>query len=371
MNVVFVNSTRKWGGVKTWCLNLARRLDEAGHRAWIFGRPGPFVDKALAMGLRARPFRFGPDYNPLAIAAFAAFFRRRAVDAVVVNVGKDMRTAGLAARLLGIPVVHRIGAPGDLSDSWQIRLTQRLVAPRLLCCSEFVKAGLRQAVPLMRRCEVEAIHPGTPVQDRPTATTDGPPLIIATSQLNEDKRHEDLLRALARLKDEGLEFRGRIVGTGRLEEWLKGLTRDLGLDDRVSFAGFTTDVAAELRRADIFVLPTWCEPLGIALEEAMAHGLVPVARNAGGAPEIWPPDLRDLLVPQDSGADGFRAVLGRLLALSPDELAGLKRAAHAHARVAVNDRLQAEAFIRWLQADPTRRASADGERGASPGSGRP
>lgn len=348
MHIAFVNSTRGWGGVKTWCLDMAGEALSQGHRAHIYGRAGSFVDKALAQGIPARAVRFGPDCNPLTVAWFAMEFRRQDVEQVVVNIAKDMRTAGLAAALLGLPVCQHVGAVGDLTDTWRLRLTRRLVRPRLVACSDYVRRGLLDSLPWLRPGEVAAIHPGVrPAAQAPTQVG-SPPRIAVTSRLDPDKAHAELLPALALLAAEGLDFRVVVAGTGRCETELKAQATALGLDDRLQWAGFVADVPGLLAGADIHVLPSLAEPLGIALQEAMAAGCVPVARRAGGVPEIWPAGMEaQLFAPQD-GTTGMAASLRRLLTLPPAELLALKRRTWEHARTAFSLDGQCRRFLEWL-----------------------
>lgn len=355
MNFAFVNSTRKWGGVKTWCLDMGVALKAQGHGVFLFGRKGPFVDKALALGLSARAVCFGSDINPGVILFFLRFFQRERIDTVVVNVSKDLRSAGIAARLAGVQVVHRIGSPGDMRDTFRTRLTHGLVRPRLLCCSEFTCRGFLQTIPSFRKYDALALHPGTAVPERLEIQPHEPPVIVATSQLNPDKCHEDLLLALARLRDEQVAFRAIIVGTGSAEAELKALCTRLGLDSLVTWSGFTTDVKGRLRQGDIFVLPTGCEPLGIALEEGLAQGLAPVARNNGGVPEIWPLACREYLVEGEEGPEAIYRALKNLLGLPREDLLALRRAAWEHARTAFPIETQARKFAQWAAQRPASR----------------
>lgn len=348
MRIAFINSTKKWGGVKTWCLDMGTALEAQGHSVWIFGRRGDFVDKACRLGLRARGVTFGFDFNPLLVVRFFLFFLVRRIDVVVVNVSKDLRTAGVAARLLKRQIVQHVGSAGDFMDTPMVRLTQRLLSPRLLCCSEYVRTGILNYVPSMRGQEIHALHPGVRVPEAPRFKGNTPPVVISTSQLNADKHHADLLEALARIKNDKIAFRAIIAGTGSLAGELQARAEALGLGECVEWTGFTTNIPELLLRGDVFVLPTLIEPLGIALEEAMAAGLAPVARAGGGVPEIWPERCREFLVPAAAGPDGLEKALRRLLAMSEEERSGLRRAAWEQARTRFNLPAQAALFARWM-----------------------
>jgi len=177
-------------------------------------------------------------------------------------------------------------------------------------------------------------------------------VVISTSQLNADKHHADLLEALARIKNDRIAFRAIIAGTGSLAGELRARAEALGLGQCVEWTGFTTNIPELLLRGDVFVLPTLIEPLGIALQEAMAAGLAPVARASGGVPEIWPEPCGEFLVAAAAGPDGLEKALRRLLAMSEEERFGLRRAAWEHARTRFNLPDQAALFAQWMERAP-------------------
>lgn len=319
MNLYFVNATSKWGGVKTWTLDIARGLADRGHGIIIAGRPGPFVDKARELGLDARAMAFGMDFNPLRIADFMGQFRRERIDAVVVNVGKDMRTAGIAARLLGIPVIHRVGLAGDMENTAKVRLLHQWVRPAIMVPCDQIKQGMLRRLPYLGPEEITVIRTGKdPVPQLP-ADVHTPLRLISTSQLNRDKGHEDVFRALALLKKQDIQPTYRIVGTGTCQDELTSLARELDIEDQIEWRGFCKNVRAELRACDLFLLPSHMEGLPNSLLEAMAEGLVCVARDVGGIHEVWPDQVASLLLPPTAGPDAFARSIADLASL-PEEI---------------------------------------------------
>jgi glycosyltransferase involved in cell wall biosynthesis len=84
-----------------------------------------------------------------------------------------------------------------------------------------------------------------------------------------------------------------IAGSGPLEDSLRALAEELGVAERIRFLGWTPDVTAVLRQADVIVLPSEGEPFGLAMVEGCAEGLLPVAfSDGGGALECISPDGR-------------------------------------------------------------------------------
>ncbi len=288
MRLAFFNSTRKWGGVKTWTLEFAAALRDAGHDLIVLGREGPFIERAVSMGLDARPVRFGTDYNPVAIARFFRLFRREGVQGVLVNVGHDLRTAGIAARLCGIPVVQRIGLPQDMKNDWKVHGLHRWVRPHYLFPCVFNRDGMLNHLPYVDIADTSVILSAKIPAACPSSTIGHPLQLITTSQLNAAKGHVGLLHALASLRAAGHAFHWHVVGTGTQEGSLKSLAQSLRLEDCVTWHGWTQDVRAILRQADVFILPSQSEGLPNTLLEAMAEGLIPVAYNVGGIAEAWP-----------------------------------------------------------------------------------
>ncbi len=349
MNILFANATRRWGGVKTWTLDLAEWLAASGHAPAIACRPGPFAEAALARGLAALPLEFGFDFNPLILARFLNLFKQLRTELVVVNVGKDMCTAGAAARLAGLPIVQRVGLPGDMAAGPKRRLLHAALKPRLLAPSEFVRRGMLEALPWLSPVEVTAIHTGKRPAPVPPATAGRPRRLVVSSQLNPDKGHAELFAALSSLAAAGHDFRLEVIGTGSIEAGLKALSAELGLGPKVDFTGFVSDVPARLAAADIFVLPSRSEGLPNTLLEAMAAGLAPVARMVGGVNEIWP----DALAPLSAGLPGDDAALAGALAtaLSADDarLVAWKEAAWQACRARFDLETQAARTLRFFE----------------------
>jgi glycosyltransferase involved in cell wall biosynthesis len=135
--------------------------------------------------------------------------------------------------------------------------------------------------------------PGT---DRPSAAParnrgpGGPVQLLAVASLVPRKGHGLLLDALTRLRD--LPWRLTCVGSLDLDPATAQAIRDLaharGLDARITFVGAvpSSDLARFYEAADVFVMPTWYEGYGMAVAEAIAHGLPVVASRTGGIPDL-------------------------------------------------------------------------------------
>jgi len=326
VRIVFANGTHKWGGVKTWTLSVAEGLIGQGHQVLILARPGTFLHQARALGCATAAISFGPDYNPAAILRIVRLLRCWQPDVLCGNVGKDLRTAGIAARLLGIPVIHRIGLAGDVRPGLASWLDAHLLRPHLVAPCQEVLHGVQMQVPALRRCPGSVIRTGKKSVPRPPKGRTPIPRLVSASQLTPDKDHATALYALGLLRRRGLAFHYDVYGTGPLAPSLAQLASRLGIADAVTWHGFVTDVPQRLVGADIFLLPSTREGLPNALLEAMAAGLVCVARDVGGIKEVWPQGAAHLLLTPQSQPEDMAKTIIDLILLPPEEFDHLRRA---------------------------------------------
>jgi colanic acid/amylovoran biosynthesis glycosyltransferase len=122
--------------------------------------------------------------------------------------------------------------------------------------------------------------------------------IVTVARLVEEKGLIYGIHAIASLKESGQSVTWKIVGEGNLRAELEREVQRLKLDKQVQFLGArtTTDVLKELRRADVFFLPSIAEALPVCLMEAMSVGLPIVATNVGSVNELVLPNKTGILV---------------------------------------------------------------------------
>lgn len=131
----------------------------------------------------------------------------------------------------------------------------------------------------------------------------GVPVVLCPARLDPQKRHDVLLRAFARVR--------RKLGNAQLlcagETQLGGpayrarllqLTDDLGLCDAVRWLGVRADIPNLMAAADVVVLASDWEGLGLVVMEAAMASRPVVATAVGGVPEIVEHNKTGLLVPQ-------------------------------------------------------------------------
>ncbi len=105
-------------------------------------------------------------------------------------------------------------------------------------------------------------------------------VLISVGELNKNKNHEIVIRALGKLQLSNVYY--IICGMGNKRAELEELCRVLKIDNKVMFVGFRNDVIRLCKSADVFILPSYREGLSVALMEAMASGLPVICSKIRG-----------------------------------------------------------------------------------------
>lgn len=104
--------------------------------------------------------------------------------------------------------------------------------------------------------------------------------LLSVGELNENKNHETVIRALAECPSDDIYY--VICGAGGKEEALIKLARELGVEDRVKLMGTRRDIAQWMADADIYMFPSYREGLSVSLMEAMTSGLPIICSDIRG-----------------------------------------------------------------------------------------
>lgn len=162
---------------------------------------------------------------------------------------------------------------------------------------------------------ISVVEPGT--DEAPLACCRGGDAVrlLCVATLNPCKGHELLVDALAPLAPLRwhLTCVGSLTRSPKTVERLRAQLEHAGLAERVTLVGEVD--AEEVKRfyldADMFVLPTRFESYGMAVAEAVAHGLPVISTCTGAIPDLVGAEAGLLVVPDDVGA--LREALARAL----------------------------------------------------------
>jgi len=231
-----------------------------------------------------------------------------------------------AARLAGVPVVvASIRDTGDhltrlqkAMQKWACRTADQVLVNALAVRAVLVGQGYDAArISVIRNgIDVSRFQGRSARAVRPAlGLPETAPVIAVFARLNRLKGIEYFLDAGALLAKRFETARFLIVGDSISQAYrdeLEKRTADLGLGDRVVFAGFRSDVPELLAEVTVSVLPSLAEGLSNVVLEAMAAGVPVVATSVGGTPEMVEDGVTGLLVPSRDAAALAQAI-GSLL----------------------------------------------------------
>lgn len=223
----------------------------------------------------------------------------------------DCTAATLVAAALQKPqVIHLYYVPGP----WLGALPQHRLkrAPCVVSCSEFTReCAIRHGTPSRRVHTVlnpVPLHPEPPAGTRASVRSelgfgDAERVLGFIARLSETKGQRETIEAFARIANACPTARLVLVGDGLIRRELEALASKLGVGQKVVFTGARSDLPALMAAFDVFVHPSYEDPLPLAVLEAQAAGLPVAAFSDGGLPEMIVNEETGLLSPsRDIGA---------------------------------------------------------------------
>lgn len=305
--ICFCNSTRFWGGGEHWHLEFARRMSERGHDTFMLAAKASELEaRATRLGVDVTPIHAGRlgFLNPLLMARLYTFFRAKRPHAVILGLPQDLKAAGQAARLAGVPaVLYRRGMGLPVRDTVFNRHLYRNVAHGVIVNAEDTRRTLFARNPhLLPQTQVHLLPNGIPASwcEGPTPPPTKGALVIGTAgRLVEQKGHRLLLDAAAQLKKRGVAFELRIAGQGPLQKALQQQAAACDITDNVRYLGFVENMQAFYDELDVFAFPSLWEGMGNAVLEAMGRARPVVGFAISSMPEVVRHTETGLLAPAE------------------------------------------------------------------------
>ncbi|MFF8714024.1 glycosyltransferase [Streptomyces sp. NPDC015184] len=298
-----------FGGPTRVALNLSKVQRAAGDDARIMalgdGFDGPLpreVEGVPVHLFRARHLLPVFEVSGITSGALLLTARRmmRGADLVHVHLMRDLVTlpAALLALATRTPLVVQTHGMVDPTENRVARLTDLLGVRTVLRRADAVLHlteterldvnAVAAPVPLTRT--VRLVNGVRPQQRKPAREPGRPPTVLFLARIQERKRPEDFVAAMPAVLARHPDARFVLAGpdTGALRGTLE-LARGLGVTDSLDHVGPLDHeaVLAAGRQADVYVLPSIEEPLGVSVLEAMSVGTpVVVTRTCGLAPDV-------------------------------------------------------------------------------------
>jgi glycosyltransferase involved in cell wall biosynthesis len=314
------------GGLERVATTLTLRLAATGDDVVVCTRGASthraFLDELVAAGIaielvpRPRP---RPDLLLRSGIAIARVLRAVRPDVIHAH-NPAASGAGAVARVLArqgrVPIVttfHGLVDGGTSAGARLLRATADVVVGiGPAATRELVRAGLDEAhtATVLNAVDARPVRP--PAEVRRELGLDDAELVVTVGRYRAEKNQALLLEAARLLAPRRPRLRVLLVGVGPLEDELRRLVTELGLDGVATVTGLRADAVDIAAAADVATLTSTREGLGLTLIEAMAAGTPVVGTAVGGIPDVIEDGRTGLLVPSGD-AHALAAAIESLL----------------------------------------------------------
>lgn len=374
IKVVHVLSDTNIGGAGTLLYNTMVCGDsERFEYVVVLPEGSRLVERLSRLKCRVLTVRGGRDrsFDASAVREYVRLLKRERPDILHTHASLAARLAG---RLSRVPVCiytrHCVFPlkPWQKSEPFRFafRHASRMLSDRVIAVAEVARDQMIEMG--MDRAQIEVIINGVlPVRSCRASELDELRQALGlqkehfvvgmSARLEEYKGQGTLLRAAAMCREQAPDMRFLLLGDGSCAAHYRALARELGLEDRVIFAGFVEDIAPYYGIMSVNVNASFgTETSSLALSEGMSVGVPCVASRYGGNPHMVTEGENGFLFEAKDHAELAQALLH--LYNDPALLARLSEGARRHYR----ERFGAERMTHQLERTYERLLSAHGRR---------
>jgi len=300
MKILLATSSTGWSGGQHQVYLLAKGLRDRGNVIVVATSYNSELGRRLeSEDIDVRYFRMNKEADVFTILKVASFLRKEHFD--VINVHRPtahtiLMIANMLANRARFFVTRRVpyGIPSRISAV----IKYEWFVDKIIAISNEVKQSLIKTGVKERNIEIipDAIDVGYYDPMRISALPElisKAPIIGTIGNANRQKGHRYFISAIPYIIKRYPDALFVDVGVNDKDKELVDLACELGVRDKIIFAGFKEDVRPYLKAMDIFVFPSIVEGLGTSLLEAMSMQKPVVVSKTGG--------MLDIIVHEENG----------------------------------------------------------------------
>ncbi len=276
---------------------MRARLADMPHVTSMFMPLGQPADALSGRNKLGKALAYGPSL--LSLAKAALFVRRNRIQIVhATDRPRDASYVTLLGRMTGaISVVHMHAPVTNLSRPtlWGMRNASVIFAVSASVRQHLIDIGMGagRTYTVHNAVDPDYFDPDRQMDASPSIRARfgipaGAPLVGIAARMNPWKGQYELIAAASLLRETFPDLHVMILGADvpDMRADFENRAREGGIAERVHFGGFQKDVRPFLHEFDLFALPSYGEPFGLSIVEAMAMRKPVIACNTGGVPEI-------------------------------------------------------------------------------------
>ncbi len=304
MNILFINSIgrNKFGGGEKWMVSAAKGLASRGHNVVLASKQDSrILQYAETQGVKTHVIEIHSDISPVKTFLISRWLKQHKTDILICNLNKDVRVAGLAARIAGTPVVLARHGMLLCSRKWKHRLTLTKLTDGIITNSKTIQETYA-GYGWFPKDFVKVIYNGIVIPEYVeqvdfSTRFPGKKIIYSAGRLSEQKGFKYLIEAAQILQKNRNDLVFSVSGEGKLASVLQKQVDEAGLHDSFVFEGFAPDIFPYLKGCNLFVLASLFEGMPNVVMEAMAMEKPVIATDVNGARELMQDGKTGLIVP--------------------------------------------------------------------------
>jgi glycosyltransferase involved in cell wall biosynthesis len=330
--VLYVNRIAEIGGAEVSLLNLVQEIQKYDYSpVVVLGSEGPLSTrlKQLDVNVYTYPLDVPHFKNPIPFLRSVLFLHHvinnEKARLIHSNALWDNQYGVVVAKLAGIPhILHVRGFP-EQQASWKSFYNMGSLA---ICNSEDTKRKFLKYSGFRKRTEVvyngvdtERFIPDQESRQKVRQRYDfgeADFVMGMAGRLTEEKGQLFLLKTLLPMLKDNSNYKLLIAGDAKIHpdttypEKIASFIQHSGLNGNVIMTDYIENMNSFYNALDLFLLPSFREPFGRVLIEAMATETPVIASRVGGVPEVVDHEVNGYLV-EPGDAVGWREYINRLI----------------------------------------------------------
>ncbi|OGO78482.1 MAG: hypothetical protein A2Y23_06730 [Clostridiales bacterium GWB2_37_7] len=309
IKVIHVITDMKIGGAGRWLLNLLKYCDKRKFDIKVIIPKDSMLKKEINdLNIETIEIQ-GVGDKSLDWSSVNAFCRLFSIEKPHIVHTHASLSARIAARLKGIKhIIHtkhcldspKTGMKKAIAAGINNKLSSKIIAVSEAVKKNLLEAGISQSKIRVIYGGVEEINTLSKEKINQIRSSYGvgeKDLVYGiVARLTDIKGHKYLLQAVEKVVSKRDDIKFVIAGTGPLEESLKKIAAEKGLNEVVIFTGFIKDIDQIYNIMDVNMITSTSEALCLALIEGMSLGKPMIGTNVGGVPELVIQNQTGLLI---------------------------------------------------------------------------
>ncbi len=348
LRILHTESSMGWGGQECRILTESAGMISRGHKVIIACQPGSAIaDRAGQYGVETRLIRMKRAGDHTAIRRLIALIRGESIHILNTHSSIDSWCGGIAAKFCAAKCIRTRHLSISIKNTLDSRILYKSLPDAVVTTGEMIRehiaiatgTPLERIISIPTGIDLQRFDPsqisGQKIREE-IGIPVGVPLVGTIGMMRGMKGHVHFVRAAASVIETMPGVRFLLVGdapdggTNIVKDTIINEIHSLAIADKITLAGYRTDIPELLAAMDVFVLASVKdEGVPQVISQAMAMGKPVVATNVGGIPEQVIDSVTGYLV-EKANADQIADAVLRILA-SPEDAARMGEEGRIHA----------------------------------------